>query len=60
MTQPNKPKPTKSKTNGDKTVGVNVNLPATVHRRLRVKAINADLSLTQAVTAAVEAWVKAS
>jgi len=51
-------KTAKKATNG--TVGVNVNLPVAVHRRLRVKAINNDLSMTQAITEAVAQWVKAS
>jgi hypothetical protein len=49
-----------TKATNDRAVAINVALPASVHRRLRVKAINDDMTLTQAVTAAVEQWTKAS
>jgi hypothetical protein len=39
-------------------VSINVSLPAHLHRQLRIKAITEDLSLTEAVAAAVGEWVE--
>jgi hypothetical protein len=53
------PKTTKSKTNGKgEVVGINVLLPRSVHRQLRVKALSNQQTLTEAVTEAVRTWVK--
>jgi hypothetical protein len=41
-----------------KHVAINVALPVALHRKLRVKAINDDLTLPQAVAAAITAWAK--
>jgi len=42
----------------DATVGINVAIPYDLHRKLRIKAIQLDLTLVEAVTAAVETWVQ--
>lgn len=41
-----------------KTVAINVQLPEAVHRKLRVKAINQQMTLAEAVAAAVQAWTR--
>ena len=41
-----------------RTVAINVPLPETVHRKLRLKAVREDLTLAEAITAAVTAWTK--
>jgi hypothetical protein len=38
-------------------VGVNITLPFDLHRRLKIKQIQLDLTLTEAMTAAVQLWV---
>jgi hypothetical protein len=43
--------------NQTEQVGVNVNLPFDLHRKLKIKQIQLDLTLTEAITAAVTAWV---
>lgn len=40
------------------TVAVNVALPTPVHRKLRVKAIQENMTMAQAVTAAVVEWTR--
>ena len=40
-------------------VAINVSLPVQLHRKLRVRQIEEDLTLAEAVEAAVTAWVKA-
>ena len=40
-----------------KSVSVNVALPVEVHRRLRIKAIEQNLQLKDALTEAIECWV---
>lgn len=47
----------KKLTDPDATVGVNLKLPALVHRQLRVKAVALDLTLSEAITQAVEEWL---
>lgn len=49
-----KPKPKGS----GKTVTVNVALPASIHKKVRMKAIADELTLEQAITAACECWTK--
>jgi hypothetical protein len=39
------------------TVTINIHLPRELHRLLRVKSLNEDLTLTQAVIAAIGEWV---
>jgi hypothetical protein len=39
------------------TIAVNIPIPAELHRRLKIKAITEDLSMREAITAAIEAWV---
>jgi hypothetical protein len=41
-----------------KTVAINVALPQAVHRKLRVKALNQEMTLAEAVAAAVAAWTR--
>lgn len=41
------------------TVSINVSLPFALHRQLRVKAIENDLDLAAAISAAVAVWIKA-
>jgi predicted HicB family RNase H-like nuclease len=48
--------PGKTKAPAD-TVQINVPLPAELHRRLRIEAINQGLSLKDSVIAAIEAWL---
>lgn len=43
---------------GKGTVSINVALPTAVHRKLRVKALHENMTLAEAVTAAVTAWAK--
>ena len=59
--------PSKTTTNSKRTtvvklppprsVSVNVALPVEVHRRLRIKAIEQNLQLKDALTEAIECWV---
>lgn len=46
----------KSKKSSPKTVAINVQLPESVHKKLRVKALNQGMTLAEAVTAAATAW----
>ena len=39
------------------TVTVNIPLPVDLHRALRLKAVASDLTMKDAITAAVAAWV---
>jgi len=49
--------PTRPRTKNDQ-VGVNITLPFDLHRKLKIKQIQLDLTLTEAMTAAVEDWVR--
>jgi hypothetical protein len=40
------------------TVSVNVAIPVALHRAVRIKTLTDDLTLAEAVTAALQAWVK--
>jgi len=41
-----------------KTVAINVQLPESVHRKLRLKALHQGMTLAEAVTAAVNGWAR--
>jgi hypothetical protein len=41
----------------DTQVGVNVSIPYDLHRQLKIKQIQLDLSLPEAIVQAIEAWV---
>ncbi len=41
------------------TVGINVQLPAALHKQVRMKAFDKGLTLEKAIAAAAAAWVKA-
>lgn len=45
-------------TKGGVGVGINVKVPAALHRKLRVKALQNELTLSDAIEAAVAAWVR--
>jgi hypothetical protein len=42
----------------DGTVLINVPLPTDLHRKLRVRCLTEDLVLSEAITRAVEAWLR--
>jgi hypothetical protein len=47
-----------AKSKSPKTVAINVQLPIAVHRKLRLKALHQEMTLAEAVTAAVSAWTR--
>jgi len=53
VTNPAKPRPANDQ------VGVNITIPYNLHRQLKIKCIQLDLTLTEAITAAVQDWVGA-
>lgn len=42
----------------DARVGVNLKLPAQLHRQLRLKAVSLGIGLNQAIADAVSEWLK--
>jgi hypothetical protein len=40
------------------TVGVNVPIPTALHRKLRIRAIQEDMTLAEAIAAAVKEWTR--
>jgi hypothetical protein len=49
---------TRPKKHPDGTVLINIPLPNDLHRKLRIRCLTDDLSLAEAVTLAVDAWLK--
>jgi hypothetical protein len=41
----------------DTQVGINVTIPYDLHRQLKIKAVQQDLMLSEAVIEAIEVWV---
>ena len=56
-TRKTKPAP-KPAPKGKETVGINVAIPAALHTRLRIKTINDGLSMSEAIEAALRAWLR--
>lgn len=44
--------------NKQEHVGINVLVPSALHKRLRIKALNDGLSLSEAIEQAVKAWLR--
>lgn len=44
--------------NDGETVTINVAVPVALHRKLRIRAINEDLTLSEAIAAAVKEWTR--
>lgn len=53
-----KPTARTSKPSTANVTGINVTIPTSLHRKLRVKALESGLTMTQAIEAAVKGWVK--
>jgi hypothetical protein len=45
-------------TANDKKIGVNIHVPAALHRRFRIAALEADMTLADAIIAAMTDWAK--
>jgi len=60
MTQPTKKKAAPNKLAGSKSnakkIGVNINVPADVHRRFRIAALERDMTLADAIIDAMGKW----
>lgn len=48
---------TKNK-NVQTSTGINVLIPTTLHKRLRIKCLNEGLSMPEAIEAAVKDWLR--
>lgn len=42
----------------DERTGINVSIPTPLHKRLRIKAVQQELTLGEAIEAAVKAWLR--